>query len=47
MSFGINKAQLREMITGCSFADGKDFGPLSTCAATAVAPTSLFICVAL
>jgi len=28
MSFGINKAQLRQMITGCSFADGLDFSPL-------------------
>jgi hypothetical protein len=28
MSFGINKGQLKQIITSCSFADGRDFTPL-------------------
>ena len=28
MSFGINKVQLRQMITSCKFAEGLDFTPL-------------------
>ena len=46
MSFGINKAQLRQIITTCSFAEGREFTPLIDRTWKSLNPDDAELCVA-